>query len=284
MQRRFCWIFIILASYITIYSISLAEAFTVSPGRIEVTLPAGEKYEGSYTVGNPSDTPIQVKVSVEEWFAGEEREAIRGEWPSLEWVKVTPQDLDLGPNGYATVNYTVFLPKEAKGVYVAMIYFGGVPGPSEGAIQVRGSIGNALYAIARGTEVIKGEIKDINAVNKDRLEIKVKIKNLGNIHIRPGGKIIVRKKGLILSKDDLEPIEIPFNEGEEPVFPKTECVISARSDVKIGPGRYGLEFNIEFGNEILRKELELSIDKDGGTQILDRDFDSSGRKQKHLKK
>lgn len=262
---------VLIICWVIAFSPSSARAFTVSPGRIEITLPDGEKYEGSYTVGNPSDTPIRIKVTVEEWFAGQDKEAIKGEWPSLEWVKLSPQELDLRPNETSVINCTVSLPKEAKGEYAAMIYFGSVPDPSKKGIQMRGSIGNALYVIVKGTEVIKGELNNITITNIDPLEIRVEIRNLGNIHIRPAGKITVRKKGLLVNEEGRELIEIPFNKGEEPVFPKMECVFLSRSDAKLKPDRYELEFNIQFDKEMLTKELDFTVDKDGRTQILDKD-------------
>lgn len=271
MRRNLHWILSIsIIGYFTVYSIFLAEAFTVSPGRIEIKLPAGGKHKGSYNVGNSSNSPIRIKITVEEWFAGQDNEVIKEKGSSLGWLELIPQELTLEPNETREVNYSVSIPKEGKGEYAAMIYFSNIPDPSKEGVQIRGSIGNALYVIVKGTEIIKGELLDIDITNIDPLEVRVEIRNLGNIHVRPAGKITVRKKDLLLSQEDWELIEIPFNKGEEPVFPKMECVFSNRSDAKLKPGRYGLEFNIQFDKEMLIKELDFTVDKGGRTHIKDK--------------
>lgn len=246
------------------FALNLAYAFGVSPPRVEMRLPAGESFTGSFTVGNPSGSPVKVRVTVEDWSSAQDgRQVIKGEVSSLGWLVFSSQELELRPNRSDIINYTVTLPKDAKGEYAAMVYFGTLPDPLKGGISVISRIGNAVYVIVEGTEIVKGEITNVIISRIEPLKIDVTIRNEGNIHIRPRGKIIIRRKGLFLKKGDRKPIEIPFNEVGFPVLPQQHYIFEAWLKERLEPGIYRLELNIQFGTERLFQKLECSVNKEG---------------------
>jgi len=238
-----------------VFGLSTAGAFSINPYKVEMTLPAGESREGSFTLANPSDTTVNIKVTVEDWSSDQDdgRVIVRGEKPSLNWLKLTPQELELGPQQSKVVNYTVRLPKGTKGERSAMVYFGDVPDTSKGGIAIRSRIGTAVYAIAEGTEIVKGEISRITVARQKPLRIDVAVKSLSNIHIRPKG--IIR----INNKEGGEPIEILFNDPGFPVLPQQEYKFEARSKKKLGQGEYKLEFDMQFGEEEFHEEMEFTV-------------------------
>jgi len=64
-----------------------AAAFTVSPHRVELSLAAGGESVGSFTLSNPTDKSVKIKVTVEDWSIPQEgREVAKGEHDSLSWL------------------------------------------------------------------------------------------------------------------------------------------------------------------------------------------------------
>lgn len=246
-----------------------AEAFTVSPGKVELVLSAGEDHTGSFRLGNPGDEAVRLKVSVNDlsYVQGAGQES-GSEVSGLDWIRFDPQELDLAPYHTGSVDYTIQLPADAAGEYACMIYFSTVAERPEGGISIKGRIGNALYVIVEGTEVVKGAISDIIIINAAPLKIDVGIANNGNIHVRPGGVISVRKKGLFLKKEQRRAIEIPLNSAGFPVLPGQGHVFEIRTKERLEPGRYGLELNIEFGEEELTGRREFRIDRSGKAKFL----------------
>jgi len=258
------------AGLIVLLHASLAGAFTVFPGVVEISVPAGGNYSGSFTVGNPADTAVKIRVTVEDWSSAQDgREIIKGEKASLGWFAFSPQELELGPNETDIVSYTVKLPERAEGEYAAMVYFGTVADRPERGIAIASRIGNAFYVMVKGTEVVKGELIDIAVTRTDPMNIRVTIENSGNIHIRPRGDITIRKKGLFLSEKDREPVIIPFNKAGFPVLPNRNHIFEARSkDVRFGLGWYSLEFEAEFDGKKLEKELKFKVERGGGVKTF----------------
>jgi len=259
---------LIIFFVITFVSCSV-EAFTISPNRVGLTLPAGEDHAGIFTVGNPGDTPVKIKVSVQDWSSEQYgRVVTKEEGSSLSWIKFDPLEVELEPHQSATVNYDITLPDDAKGEYIAMVFFSNIPEPSEAAISVISRIGNSLYVIIEGTEVVEAEIGDVSIKSAQPLKVDVTVENSGNVHIRPKGKMIIRRKGLFLSQKDKKPIEISFNKGGFPVLPAREYVYTVKSKETLKPGKYSLELDLEYGDgSYLKKIIEFKTDKKGGAQV-----------------
>ena len=246
----------------------IANAFEVNPGRVEITMPAGERYIGSFIVTNPGAAPVTIGVSAEDWSASQYgREIAKGDRSFLDWLRFMPQELELGPNQSGTVQYVVNIPKEARGEYIAMIYFGDAPDTSGGQISLRSRIGNALYVTIRGTEVVEGKITDISVSQEGPLKIKTSVENMGNVHIRPKGSIKIIQRGLLLNGKKRNAMKILFNEAGFPVLPLQTYLFEASLKKKMEPGRYSLELNMEFGKGRFKQGLDFSIDENGKVAV-----------------
>ena len=263
---------IVIIGILVVYAPGL-EAFTVSPGMQEIRISAGSSYKGSFSVGNPSTDTIKIKATAEDWSVEtDERMIDRTESSALDWFTIGPQEIEIGPHKSGIFTYNVTLPEEAEGEYVAMIYFSTVPVIAEEAVTVVSRIGNALYVIVKGTEIIEGELIDIKVTRTDPMNVRVTIENSGNVHIRPKGEITIRKKGLFLSSEEKEPVIIPFNKAGFPVLPKQNYIFEERSKgVKFGLGWYSLEFEAEFDGNKLRKEVKFKVERGGGVKTFPAD-------------
>ena len=250
-------------------------AFTVSPGAQVIVVKAGEIHSGDYIVGNRGEEAIRIGVTADDQSVAQQllgRQTVKEDGSSPNWLDFEPRQLELGPFESGSINYTITLPKDAEGEYSAILYFTNLPASEGKGISMSTRIGNTLYAIAEGTEVVKGELVDIAVTRTDPMNIRVTIENSGNIHIRPKGDITIRKKGLFLSAEEKEPVIIPFNKPGFPVLPKRNNIFEARSkDVKFGLGWYSLEFEAEFDGKKLEKQLKFKIERGGGVKTFPAD-------------
>jgi methionine-rich copper-binding protein CopC len=184
---------------------------------------------------------------------------------------LNPQELSLEPHQTGTVNYDIIIPEDAKGEYIAIVFFSSVPEPSGAAVSVVSRIGNSLYVIIKGTEIIEGEIGDLRVRSANPLKLDVTVENSGNIHIRPQGKIVMKRQGLFLKKREKRAIEIPFNEGGFPVLPDRSHTFSIKTKENLKPGSYNLGFDLEYSDgHFLKEEWELKIDRKGGASLKKR--------------
>jgi len=245
-----------------------AYAFTVNPGRVELVMPAGESYIGSYIVGNPGDKPVKVVISAEDWSSDQDgRDVEKGDIASLDWLVFMPQEVDLAPNESRTVQYKINIPKEAQGEYTAMIYFGEAPDTSQGGVTVRSRVGNALYVIIAGTEMVSGRIADINFSKRTPPKINVRIENTGNVHVRPKGNIKIKKSGLSANDKNGDGMDIPFNEAGFPVLPQQTYLFEVPVKEELAAGKYKFDFAMEFGRAIFNNSLEFTVGEDGYIKI-----------------
>lgn len=247
--------------YIIIISSGLANAFTVSPGVIEIILPAGDSYVGSFKVSNPDDKPVKIMISAEDWSSDQDGRTLkREELPYLSWLRFMPQEAELEPGESREIQYAVNMPPGAKGEYSAMIYFGYAPDPSKKGVSITSRIGNALYVQVSGTQVVLGKISDIAILGSDPLKIDIIIENMGNIHIRPKGNIKVTGEARLL-------LDIPFNDPGFPVLPQQRYKYEVRLKEKLSAGKYRLDFNMEFDKASFKKEIDFKVDEEGKVLI-----------------
>jgi len=249
-----------------------AYAFTVTPGAKVIVVKTGEVHSGDYIVGNRGEEAIRIGVTADDQSAAQRdlgRQTAKEDGSSPNWLDFKPRQLELGPFESGSINYTITLPKDAEGEYSAILYFTNLPTSEKKGISMSTRIGNTLYAIVEGTEVVKGELIDISVTRTDPMNVRVTIENSGNVHIRPRGDITIRKKGLFLSAKDKEPVIIPFNKAGFPVLPNRNHIFEARSkDARFGLGWYSLEFEAEFDGKKLEKELKFKIERGGGVKIF----------------
>jgi hypothetical protein len=252
--------------------LSTASAFTVTPPRVELQLDAGEERDGAFTVSNPTDEAVKIKVAIEDWSIvapDDGREILKGEQPALSWIDFSPEEFFLEPHTSEVVTYTIRLPYDAHGSYIGMIYFGEVPTETDKVLNIVTRIGNSIYVTVKGTEIVDGEIAEINVIRTNTFKARVLINNLGNIYVRPKGKITIRKKGMFLKRSEKKPIEVPFNHAGFPAFPFWHYTYEPWSKDTLGPGRYSLELETSFGEKTLRKTVEFSVTKEGAVRMVE---------------
>lgn len=244
------WPAIILISYISVIAAKPSFAFNITPSRGEIVVEAGGECTGEYSVTNQDDKSVKVKIFADNWVIQKGRDATK-------WLKVSPSEIVIPPKASRVVTYTVKAPKEAEGEYTSSIVFRSLDATPVGdAIDAITQLRLAIYIVIKGTEVINGEISNLEVLNVDPLRVSIKIKNDSNVHIRPKGEMVILK--------DNEPVNtLKLNTSEGPIFPDAEGEIGPREDMVLEPGDYKAAAKVELTPDIvINKEVEFSVPQD----------------------
>jgi hypothetical protein len=237
----------------------------LGPARFEVSLPPGEIAEGDYYVQNDTEDNVHVVVEPENCF----KEAYDyGKLAIKDWVELNKYEFNLNPKEIKKLRLKIKVPKDVKGELAAQIFFtstplntGGQPGTG-----IKTRLGAVLYVAIKGTEIVDAEIKSITVSKnanegKEKLQFEVNVKNNGNVHIRPAGKIVISNK----AGKGLVELEL---KSDKPTLPGEDTPYDALwGNPGLKPGEYKVSVAINYGKELdlekaaaLEKTLEVSED------------------------
>jgi hypothetical protein len=240
---------------------SLFGGITVEPVRQEIKVSPGNEAQGSYFVYNVGKGPTHITVAPRDWFVLKENKGINAD----SWLRITPQELDLEPGERKEVKYEVAVPTRAIGELVAMISF--VPqAEEESMINVVFSV--SLYVMIEGTEILKGEVSkvDIRRWEKEGssdLRFGVLVKNKGNVHLRPKGKIVIEER----KGKEIKEVELTYG---WPVYPgKNRAYFADWKGASLKSGKYKATATVDYGDpgNILKKTVSFRVDKKGNIEI-----------------
>lgn len=226
-------------------------AISITPSRGEVFVEPNKKYVGEYLIGNTEGKDIKVMVFPEQWLLREGRDA-------TSWIETWPKEVTIPAHSSKKINFSVKPEGKVEGEYTTSLIFRSVPLGTDATMEVVSQIRLGMCVVIKGTEIIKGEISRAEVLDTNPLKIIVNVKNDSNIHIRPKGKIDIMK--IEKSKTgSLEKriTELLLNPIDGSLYPETEGDIGPKSDIKLEPGRYKAKIRIEFGPDILTKEIEF---------------------------
>lgn len=256
-ERRLPQIFSVLLLFLSLARCAYADiaAVTVSPVTKTIDLSKGESRSVVFIVYNNSDQPQLVSVRPRYWYMLPENEGI----PLDSWLKIIPDEFEIGPKEKKEVKAEVSVPSEAIGELAAMIAFR--PAPKEGqAINVVFSV--SLYVRIKDTWSIDCKINDFRLQkleDRNALSIEVVLHNEGNIHLKPNIKVFVQNLfGRTLGKAGLQ--------YGRPTYPgRSQAYSGAVYNFKLRPGLYKTMVDMEFTNVAtrFRKNVYFLVGKDG---------------------
>jgi len=239
-------IVLLLCSYSHVRS---SNALGINPSRAEIFVGPGEEARGEYTVLNEDDKPIRVVVFPEKHLIREGRDA-------TSWIKIWPADFNIPANSSKKVNYSVRAPDGVEGEYTSSMVFRSLsPVEITAAIGGTAQIRLVTYVMIKGTEIIKCEISRLEVLNTRPFNLSVRVKNSGNIHLRPTG--IAEIVRLVKEKERVKEesiIKLRLNPREGPIHPDREGEIGLNSeDVKLEEGEYKVRVNVNCGQDVILK-------------------------------
>ncbi len=203
-------IFLILTGALLILSqISHAQTalrtFTIVPPAVEKALNPGERTEGILKVINDSEETLVFTVTMRDFVVEDSKgtpkflpqNSLDNRYSAANWIAVSPTTFSLLPHKRQELNYFIQVPGNARpgGHYAAVVYKPASGGNIQGSgSSVSTQIGSLFYVGVNGD--IKESASILSFLSKSFQEygpvsMAAKIKNNGDLHIKPQGNISV---------------------------------------------------------------------------------------------
>ncbi|MCM8793721.1 MAG: hypothetical protein NC898_04570 [Candidatus Omnitrophica bacterium] len=258
---------------------SLAEAATLrlNQTKIRLIILPGETKTGVIEVDNPSSEEVNVKAYLEDWKYSLNQDGTKEFFPPHTlplscsgWISFSPSEFSIPPFGRRSIEYTVNVPKEAKGGHYAVLFFESLLGKSDlkenVGINVIVRIGALFYIEPEGTTIRKAEIENlsIEKEERDKTKITLDFKNSGNVDITTKGTFhIIDREGIIHARGDFNDVY---------TLPQDSARLVAIWKGSIPEGRYDLVITLDLGKDlkelgigapVITREAEIEIGKNG---------------------
>jgi hypothetical protein len=233
----------------------------VDPTVIEQSGRPGEVINGVYTVTNKSADPLVVNIQAVDWLERYLKQ--EGTLHPDEWLSFSEMSFTLDAAEVKKIPYTVTVPKDLKGEQAAQVYF--EFNNPEAAQSMRTRLGVIFYLAPHDALSLQASIEDFifdvskkeDAGDSYSVAFRVRVKNLGDVHIRPFGKIRMQREG-----HDIVILQINPERG---IYAGREEVLSAFvKDVPLLPGEYDVIAEIECGmygkNNLIIEEKKITVE------------------------
>lgn len=216
---------VLAAGFIAIPS---ARALTLVPPSLEYGVDPGQNVTGKIKLYNEGTSPVTVFASASNFTAKDEKGTPNFDFATTptdlaSWVSLPEGSLTLNSGDRLEIPITIKIPSNADpGGHYAGVFFGTDPSlqPKEGGqVNIRSLIGTLL--IVR----VSGDVKEAAALEQFGMDggkstlsrlpatLFVRIKNEGNVHVRPEGTIVITnlfgKKSASLTLNDVNGAVLP---------------------------------------------------------------------------
>lgn len=195
------------------------------------------------------------------------------------WVKMSYTPLDLPPFSKTEFEYKITAPENAEpgGHYAALIFQDYDPTPVD-AIKIEVRVASLLLVKVSGDMIEEAQIADF-ALNNQKvfddqpLSFSLKIKNLGNIHFAPEGRIVIKnskgevlkKIGKVINSDGQEVVfdYIPVNHTQGHVLPQSIRDFEGKWDKPVFNEKMTAEVRVAYSDikEVLSKTIEFKLER-----------------------
>lgn len=184
-------------------------SLSLYPTSIRLSLNPGETWSGTITVINPNIFDLKVNPEKENLGGGAEGVVeLLGENVSYglaSWIHYNEAQLSLKPEERREFPITISVPKNAQpgGHYAAVLFRGLTSSETQGTgVGISGRVGSIVLVEVSGETFKTGTVEEVIApkfISHGPLEVGFKIKNTGNTHFSPEGKIVI--SGLLQNKE-----------------------------------------------------------------------------------
>jgi len=224
-------------------------SFSVSPPTTSLSLMPGERVSTLVTVVNQGQDPVFFEASAEDFIVEGTNGSISlvpessQKFSAASWISISPKNFKIEKNTKMRLNVYIFVPPNAApGGHYAAILLKPKNNSLSQETSVETRLGSLLYLSVSGEiiENLNAEILNQKFYEYGPAETTIKIKNLGNIHVKPFGKIILSD----IFGRIIEANEIPTNN----IFPESERDYKELLGTKLMMGRYKVSFEGTYGN------------------------------------
>jgi len=179
---------------------------TAIPPRLEIEALPGGTVQESLRIRNETGTDQAYKVIVADFIVTGNQgtpipvtEAVSGRWSLASWISVSPKQILVPAGQTAGVDLIISVPQDGlPGGHYAMVTYAPI---AEGSLaqgtgaQISPQVGSLVYLKVIGDVTEAVNLKEFKADNIFKhygpTQIMAEIENLGDIHLRPIGKLTV---------------------------------------------------------------------------------------------
>ena len=192
----------------------------ISPSLTEIEAMPGETISRTVLVNNLSDTPLPVRLTVENFTAGEANGALEfytdpRALSADSWLTPEPAALIVSPHSERPVQVRFIIPPGAEpgGRFVALFAQPAAPDlQNSPSVVVRSRVGSLFFLTVKGNlhRALNVESFQISPlVTNSTIEPQLQLHNQGNVHVGASGQIKIRNllTGTIVSVQDLGTIQ-----------------------------------------------------------------------------
>lgn len=203
-KRRFAIALILLGlvGSLTTTADSLELGITVTPGKLEVSMPLGTTYNVPVTVANTTVNSTHVQATMVDFGlneSGDYRFEKVGTRPYslMKWAAIRPREFDIPAGTSQQVQLTLSVPSESglSGEYAGIIFFQTRPERRPGAgVAFSARVASKVYVTIPGTVHVDGAISKMTSVKGPGDQAyRIVFKNTGNSHVYLRGQVMVQK-------------------------------------------------------------------------------------------
>lgn len=253
---------------ITILSTAFASgqgalSINVWPSRVDISVVPGESRTGVISVDNKGKEKTQVLCYITDVGMDRYGELLFPEGGTLatsceSWFLVNPENFFLSQGTNQKIRYTLKVPDNASGTYLASIFFHTKPqdGAKSSGSRLSVRVGTLFVINITGTGHKDGELISLSlnkAVKANTAQVELGFLNKGNILIRPRGTVEIKTvDGWMVDK-------LVLNEDNQAVLPNSERIFRIPL-ANIKPGNYNLFAMVDYGGaEILSGEAMVNL-------------------------
>jgi hypothetical protein len=202
-QRRGLLAALGLAALIAIPNAGKTAGFglEVTPGKLEISVPAGAAYNIPIAVHNASFEPVHVQASLVDFGVGSDgsyqfSKAGTKEYSLLKYASIRPREFDLKAGDTQQVQLSVQMPSgNLTGEFAGIVFFQTRPSRHAGeAVSFSVRVASKIYETIPGTININGAVVKMTATSSPRGEnYRVVFKNTGNAHVYVRGQLAIQQ-------------------------------------------------------------------------------------------
>jgi hypothetical protein len=177
-------------------------SITVTPGKIDVTVRAGEIANIPVTVRNDAILPTHVVLTSSNFMVADDGtyhyDIPAGASSLTTWIAVRPREFDLAPNSFQQVQVSLLVPDRGmSGEYAGALLVGTRAPRDRGSMAFSARFAAKVYAVINGTGRKDGRVERVSAgIDESGNErYHIAFHNSGNTHVYLNGRIEVRRDG-----------------------------------------------------------------------------------------
>jgi hypothetical protein len=240
--------------------------FSVDPGDLDLSYPAGATAAKSLVIENRSDQAIRVEGRAAPLAFDEEGELVTGEVADsasscAQWIELKPSVVEIKPRSRQVVRMMISIPKGESGGKYANVVFTATPASADRGQMWSGENGTVVFLRVGKEFSTLGKLTPIameDAGPSVGMVFGTVFENTGTIHVKPRASMTIKKRVMPESVPGIEYVgpgslvevnSLDLGEEENAVLPGGRRLFNVALSGGLEPGDYVVEFLVNYGGK-----------------------------------